>query len=351
MSRSRRACLILIFFFILSGLVYVTSYNVRGKVLQDKSMLRDVVLPDGEILKRLCLGYTNLGADLLWLRAVRYVYAHNKGDKQFTQLHRFFELITFLDPNYQVMYRIGGEAIREVAKDPETSVEFLREGIERFPANWEIAYELGRSYVALNRWQEATETFEKALEMPDAPAWISVHVAEGYYKQRKLEKALYWWEMIVVTTNSREIYTKAASKAMFIRALIGAKKIAEASSLYYEKYGHLPNAPEELVSARLLERIPEEPFNGNYIIDRGNFTVDSDYIGSLLVKCLDDLNSRVQKYYEKYGFYPETIEVLENDAELGKKFPRHPYDGEYFIDQESKKVLSTRDYLAEIKIK
>ena len=122
------------------------------------------------------------------------------------------------------------------------------------------------------------------------------------------------------------------------------------NAIFYKKFSCLPDTTEELVETGFLKGIPEEPMGGKFIIDKEKFAVDTSYINSLLKKCLEDLNSRGEKYYKKFGTYPEILDDLKNDPELGKYFPEHPYGGIYFIDHETHKVSSTRDFLAQINI-
>jgi len=350
MSRLKNIFLTGMIFIILGASVFLTSSIVKGKTWKDKGMMETIVLPDSEIMQRASLGYTNLAADLIWLRTIRYINIHNKGDKKYPELPRFFKLITDLDENFKDIYRVGGEALRELSKDPKSSISLLEKGRSIYPDDWKIAYESGRSYSLTNQWELATKSFEESLKMPEAPEWIAIHVAEGYYRQRDYMKSLYWWFRISSTTNNKEVAAMARSKVLYLDTLIPAIRIAESCKLFWEKYRRLPHDPEELVRAGFLDFVPEEPFNGRFVIDRKNFTIESTYISSLLLNCLEELSAKVRMYKDKHGNYPVSIDDLKNDEELGLNFPMHPYEGEYYIDHSSKRVMSTKDYLARIEI-
>jgi tetratricopeptide (TPR) repeat protein len=351
MSNAKNAIFYLLTFFVLSSIVYFLSENIRKISWKDKGVLETVIMPDAKITKRISLGFTNLAADLLWIRTIRYMFIHNKSDKNYPEIPRFFTIINELDPNFEDMYRIGGEASRELTKDYNFSIELLEKGRKKFPENWKISYELGRAYAEKKDWVNATQSFEKTMKLPDAPEWISVHVAEGYYQQGEYQKSLSWWYEISKTASSEEVISESRSKVLFLVVVNGAHNIADAALHYYHKYNHLPDTPEVLFNEGFLEKMPEEPFGSRYLIDKNNFTITSEYIQKLLSDCLDKLNNRVEKYYHNFGSYPQSIDDLYNQPELGPNdFPGNPYGETYIIDAETHKVKSTKDYLAKIKV-
>lgn len=351
MKKSIRTGFIILLLLVFTLISCILSNSVKSYAWEGKNTLENVILPEGDFLKKMTLGYTNLFADLIWIRTLRYIFTHNISDKSYPELPRFFEAITSLDPNFKDMYRVGGEMIRELAKETDKSIDLLKLGQQRFPDDWTIAWELGRSYYKKGNVTMSTRAFENALRLPGAPEWLSALVAEGYYHMGEYQKSLAWWVEIARTTGTMSIRSLANFKARGIVSLMGSENIAKKCEEFYSKFHRIPDNPFELVQKGFMGELPEDPFGRGYIIDKKNLSVTSGFLYILLDKCLENINSGVTKYHQKHGKYPENFNQLKADADLSKNLPENPYGGEYIFDSKTKKFVSTKNFLAKIEIR
>ena len=97
-------------------------------------------LQAGPAMERAALGYDALVADIYWIRAVVYFGRQRLSDakdKNYDLLYPLLDLVTTLDPRFNVAYRFGAFFLSENAPDgpdrPDLAIELLKRGIEARP--------------------------------------------------------------------------------------------------------------------------------------------------------------------------------------------------------------------------
>lgn len=104
-------------------------------------------LPPADRLGPLSLGYKEALADLIWLRAIIFAGAKKNGEKHHW-LARYVSTINHLAPNFRQPYVWGGVVSMYNGKEVdrkmvEQAVAIMREGVERFPEDHELLFNLG----------------------------------------------------------------------------------------------------------------------------------------------------------------------------------------------------------------
>jgi hypothetical protein len=155
----------------------------------------------GTAAKKLSLGFTNLAADIYWMRAVIYYGSKRRtgGDHpNFDQLYPLLDLVTSLDPHFRIAYRFGAifltEAYPRGPGRPDLALQLLQRGIDRDFGHWSYYHDTGFIYYWwLNDRQKAAEWFAKAGDRPGAAEWLkplaAVTLAEG--GNRELSRQLF----------------------------------------------------------------------------------------------------------------------------------------------------------------
>lgn len=157
-----------------------------------------MMVPPGEVLRQLDLGYHSLMADLLFIRANLYYGQHILTDEEFPWLEHLVEVMLALDPDFKKAY-LWAAMVTTFNKRKLVVLEeelyqranrILLRGMERFPDDHRfplrIAFNL---YYDLGRMDEAMPYFERAAALPDAPRWISEKLIDLYAKQGDLGMA------------------------------------------------------------------------------------------------------------------------------------------------------------------
>lgn len=116
----------------------------RSGQLAQESLL---YLPPADRLGPMSLGYKEALADLIWLRAV--VFAGNSGNRDKSSwITRYVSTINHLAPNFRRPYLWGGVISIYSGKEIDRqmidqAVAIMREGVERFPEDHELLFNLG----------------------------------------------------------------------------------------------------------------------------------------------------------------------------------------------------------------
>jgi len=163
------------------------------------------------------LGYRELAADLLWIRAVGYV---GSDDDRAIGTRALVEAIVALDPRFERVYDFGGLAMTAIGTnatndDMLAAIRVLERGMKEFPANYKLPLTAGQIYTVelasddpahVQAWQlEGARMLERAVRIPGAPKEVATFAAHLRTKLGQRDKALRdLRELIVYTTDARQ---------------------------------------------------------------------------------------------------------------------------------------------------
>ncbi len=183
--------------------VYVTSWSIDVEREKAGIGARRLVL-EGRFAGPTLLGFADVVADGLWLVANEYFW-----NREYLKLVPLFRSITWLDPHYILVYRIGGwhlaYNVRYVIDCSEekalefvsAGIEFLKEGIANNPHKYDLYFELGWIYFEkVGNYQLAAEYFEEAVKL-EHPAYINRMLAHSYQRSGRLRESFEEWGRIV----------------------------------------------------------------------------------------------------------------------------------------------------------
>jgi tetratricopeptide (TPR) repeat protein len=167
----------------------------KDEIARQKEVM---MVPPGEVLKRLDLGHHSLMADLLFIRANLYYGQHILTDEEFPWLQHLIEVMLSLDPDFKKAYLWAAMVTtfnrRQLITLDEAAYQranaILARGMARFPGDHRfplrIAFNL---YYDLGRTEEAMPYFERAASLPGAPRWIRQKLIDLYSKRGDLGMA------------------------------------------------------------------------------------------------------------------------------------------------------------------
>jgi hypothetical protein len=194
-------------------------------------------------------------------------------EKNYDLLHPLLDLVTTLDARFMVAYRFGATFLSERKPDgpqrPDQAIALLRRGIERNPHRWEYPHDLAFVYYFSYRdYVTAGEWFRRASEVPNAPGWLPAVAAAMIARGGDRDSARLIW---------REFYRSAEVESIRKNALIhlaqldAFDQLDQLNELIWRHEAAVQRFPvswNELIQARVITRVPEDPTGVPYILDQ-----------------------------------------------------------------------------------
>jgi hypothetical protein len=270
----------------LAAMITVLSMGViilQWRLEQEKTAIpqlqRFMYLPQGQHLRIAVLGYHQVVADLLWLRAIQEMGERKISEEAGRWLASALDVVTTLDPHFVSVYQVGGIALTTLVQMPQQSNRLLEKGMQYNPQVWQLPFLLGFNYYFdLYNDQKAAEYIGHASTIPGAPDFLARFAAKLYVSARTPQVAL---ELLAqVYTKSADENVKKALEQRIKEVLVerDLQFLEEAIRRYNDMIGEAPSVLEDLVVKRVLPKLPTEPFGGRYLYDPRTQQVRSSVI-------------------------------------------------------------------------
>lgn len=123
--------------------------------------------------RTLTLGFSNLAADVLWMRAISYFAGHASSDRDYPWLYRMLDRTTSLDPLFKDPYVFGGVSLATERESPGESIALFAKGMTRYPGDWRYPFYIGFSHFYLLRDPDRAAVFiQHAASLPERPEYL-----------------------------------------------------------------------------------------------------------------------------------------------------------------------------------
>jgi hypothetical protein len=227
------------------------------------------------MVKRVVLDNDAIAADVYWIRALQHFGQERlsppEHQRTYALLYPLLDLTTTLDPYFSIAYRFGaiylGEAYPGGPGRPDLAIALLKKGLGAQPDKWQYMMDLGFIYYwHLRDYASASASFQRAAEMPAAPAWLrplaAVTLAEG--GQRQASRTL--WQQLA---QAEEPWLREASGLRL--AQLDAMDVIDSLQTQVQAYrlAH-PGEPvtwERLVAARVFPGVPVDSSRTPFALD------------------------------------------------------------------------------------
>jgi tetratricopeptide (TPR) repeat protein len=233
-----------------------------------------------KLLKRLCLGYDGLLADIYWTRTVQYFGGtHSQGGGTYKLLWPLLNITTQLDPHLIPAYEFGETFLvakpPQGAGDPKKAIELARTGIQNNPDDWRLYYDLAFVYYDQKEYRNAAEAFLRGSQLPNTHPFLKIMAAQMAQHGGELNTARMMWSATLQTSNDALIRANAAAHLRAIQVDEDVTVLEQLVEKYRDKTGHFPATFSEMVSAGLVKSIPLDPFGRPYSLEAGGRVVVS----------------------------------------------------------------------------
>lgn len=325
--------------------------GIRGKF----KPIEDSLYVTSSSLKKMSLGYSEILADIYWIRALQYFGSTSLEDQNPEHLYHYFDIITDLDPSFINAYRFGGTFLAEPNPfglgELEKGTKLLEKGIKNNPDNFRLPLEAAFLYYLYPKdYEKAAELFKKASEIPNLS-----NSRKGYLRgmaatslsqggDRKLSRQI--WEMIYETNPSEGRRNFALLNIREIDTLNLQDKLTQALREYIDRGNQIPQSLDTLVDAGIIDYVPASPLDGEFIIAPKIQAVrDTELTRTLLIRYIGVLNAQAVRFKWDYDRYPkdlgELIDYINSNTDA--EYNPHPLGEDYLYNPITGKV--TPDHL------
>jgi tetratricopeptide (TPR) repeat protein len=270
-------------------------------------------LPESHVLRAASLGYTNVVADFIWLRAIQYYGEHRLTDRNYPQAERLFQSIYDLDPAFKGATRFGALVLAQDAGNAKGALALLERAERDDPRAWEYPFDQGFIRQSIcKEYSAASSDYLRASSRPGAPDLAARLAGLSATRLGDREAAREVWQQILADPPN-ELTRRIAERGLKNLDIEETQEILTvAMSKFREKHGRVPRSWTEVLQEGMISSIPEEPFGGAYLYDpqancvRSTTTIDREMnrqrsvVANLLPVAREKLG----------GSYPGTIEEM-----------------------------------------
>ncbi|MGQ0793640.1 MAG: tetratricopeptide repeat protein [Deltaproteobacteria bacterium] len=299
-------------------------------------------------LKTLSLGYTELVADIYWLRSLQYFGGDDVVNKNPELLYHYFDIITDLDPQFTNAYRYGGTFLAEPPPiglgDIERGVALFDKGRANNPDNFRLPFEEAFIYyLYAKNYDRAADLFDEASKKPGLSdfrrASLKGMAASAHSKTGSREVSRRLWGEIYENTQSEGRRLFALERLKELAVMDDEDRLTGALAKYIKTYGATPSDIEALKGAGFIDKIPKEILGGRFIIAETLPAVKSSTLAERQIKAdLTFLNAKSRRFKLGNKRFPVDWDELRRfiESETTGDFPAyHPLGGIYAYNPET----------------
>ncbi|HTW91516.1 MAG TPA: hypothetical protein VMH22_07370 [bacterium] len=238
--------------------------------MREKAIAEMTYFPSGRFVREAPIEYQSLAADLVWLRAIQYYGFHLTSDRRYEWLGHLFGILTSLDDRFIGAYHFGAITLAWDAGKPHEALDFLNSGMKANPLSWQIAFDAGFiCNTLLHDYDRASTYFEVASKMPNAWFILARWAAIAKAKAGDFATARDMWLDILKGTENKALKALVVRQLKNLNLAEATDRLQKAVQRFQEDRHRLPTDLRELTAAGYIERIPEEPFGGQFYLKDG----------------------------------------------------------------------------------
>lgn len=276
MSGSRRSLILFLLLPLVIAPLFYIQQEIDLKRDENRKIERFMILPKGEYLKTAALGYDQLIADIIWLRAIQVIGEKRISEEGYNWIYNALDVVTTLDPKFHYAYQVGGVILSALGKKIDLSNAILEKGLRENPSIWQIPFYLGfNHFFYMDDYKKAADYMTIASRLPGRPFYIPQLAATLYVEEGDPEVALEFLERVYKETEDERVRKEIETKAKDVMIERDILFLEGGIKRYIEIYGKYPENLQELLTGKIINMIPKEPFGGHYFIDKETKEVKS----------------------------------------------------------------------------
>lgn len=264
---------LLVLFGIASGLALTVLERQRPS---DARAAELAYLPKGEYIRVAALGYREMAADLIWLKAVQPLGELKQSKAGYRWAYHAVEVVTDVDPSFAFAYQAAGTILGVWGGAPRESIAILTKGMRAHPDIWQLPLVVGYDYFyELHDVRAAARYFRMAAVLPGAPEYLGKLAARMTVQAGDPEAALEFLQRLSMQTQDERIRAGLQKRMQEVVIERDLRFLEEGVRRYRARYGKFPQTMEALVTGGIVNRVPAEPLGGSYRVNPSDGTVSS----------------------------------------------------------------------------
>ena len=233
-------------------------------------------LPKGEYLRVAVLGYRQMAADLIWLKAVQHFGELKQTTEGYLWAYHAVDVLTDVDPKFSFAYQAAGIVLGVWANLPRESIALLTKGMRHNPEVWQLPFYVGYDYFyEVHDPVQAAKYLRIASELPGAPAYLPKLAARMTVEAGDPDAALEFLQRLYQQLQDERLRESLVQRMKEVVAERDIRFLEEGVRRYKSRYGKRPANLNDLVTKGIIQQIPEEPLGGVYELKPSDGTVAS----------------------------------------------------------------------------
>jgi hypothetical protein len=314
---------------LLTALSWTTLAQIKLDAQRTRQFEEQLLyLPNENLLNHFTGGFNTVLADLIWLKCIQHSAQEFRSvDRKYEWIEHMCRTVNRLDPYFVGAYQYGAMFLAAIGAD-EPALRILKKGIAANPTAWELPLEAANVYI-LNRATEggspAMASFYLALAArnSNAPEYLMQRAYDIQVGHNLLAVGRKIWEDLLATSHDEFMREMAVQKIQELDVRQNCVLLNECVASYTQAHGRAPSHIDELVGGGIINRIPEDPLGGDYLIDSKGKVQNTTILASQAEKIVQYLRSAISAHYSEHGDYPPSLEALVTKGYLGTISP-HP---------------------------
>lgn len=266
----KKALITTFFIFIIVGYVFSATVLKKERQAFISDSFIEYTMPS-ELLVPLSLEFKGLTADFLLLKFMAFIGGRTHeldqfGKKEWDSIGHTLSTITDLDPYYWDAYLFSQVFLTWDKNNYSAANDLLLKARKYLTDNYKIPYYIGLNYYNFaNDSANGAKYLMEASRVPGAPYYLASLAARLSAYSSDYQRGIVFLSEMLKQTNSPEI---AEQYKLRIQALERMHGIEQAVALFRSKFNRNPADLRELVDSGLMERLPEDPYGGEFFINK-----------------------------------------------------------------------------------
>jgi hypothetical protein len=224
------------------------------------------VLPDGNVVRVLSLGFERVVADLFWIRTVYYVGDERSTAAGWPGADRLANLVTDIDPHFDSAYVVMASVLNGLRKDPDAAIRLLEKGAA-VSSYWRIHFLLGFQYFMEKQdYLRGAKCLERAAAL-GGPTYLQFLISRLYTSAGDPTTAMQFIALRLKNEETPAVREQLQKRLADLWINRDLRLIDAAIASYRDEKHSAPKNVQALVDTGLLPAQPRDPKGGEYWID------------------------------------------------------------------------------------
>lgn len=224
-------------------------------------------LASPEAMRLLTFGYGELGADYYWLKAISHFGDKRMHALHYPNLHQLLDRVIALDPKFASAYVFAGQTLSYTGEKPDAVIAILHQGMQERPDSWRIPFVLGfDEFYLKGDYLHAASSLTLAARLPGCPDYVGPFATRLAAEAGEPEVGLQFIDSMLHAETDPAIIASYRKRKALLELELDLKILNEAATAYTKERAHPPEKLDDLVHAKLVNMIPQDPLGGAFFL-------------------------------------------------------------------------------------